>query len=310
MRYRNTLTAPLLVLVMYLLFCGSGFIDAALLGTGNSRILSVIILQLLILVLPGIFYCRIKGEGYSVRLNLRPFGPKKIMFVISAFCAMSAGTALIRLMQYPLTGYTSRYSLFDPMGTFGVRWYDPDFLYLAIAFAVVPAVAEEFIFRCVLIREYTDTCGAKTAILLSTLTYAMLPLSFPNFFEQLYCGFVLSCVAVLTGSSVAAILMRLAFNLVGLMGEGALQTVYQQSGKSTFMVFVVLTLFLIALVFALTEGERLCRYYVYTGAEPEKPSAREPQKWTDALFSPSFVGCVVVFILAAVFSSLSAFRIL
>ena len=310
MRFRNTLTAPLLILAMYLLLYGSKFIDAALLGTGNSRILSVIILQLLILVLPGIFYCRIKGEGYSVRLNLRPFGPKKIMFVISSFCALAAGTALIRLIQYPLTGYTSRYSLFDKMGTFGVRWYDAEFLYLAVAFAVVPAVAEEFIFRCVLIREYTDACDAKTAILLSTLTYAMLPLCFSNFPEQLYCGFILSTVVVLTGSSAAAILMRLAFNLVGLMGEGALQTVYQQSGKTTFMYFIVLTLFFISLVFALTEGERLCRYYVYTETEPEKPSSGEPQKWTDALFSPSFVGCVVVFILAAVSSSLSAFRIL
>nr|MBQ4317836.1 CPBP family intramembrane metalloprotease [Clostridia bacterium] len=298
MRAKNTLTMPILTAVIYLLYLGSHFIDAQLLGYGDSMYLSVIILQLIIFILPGIFYCRVKGEGYSVGLNLRPIAPRKLIFILTSFVVMVTGTILIRLAHFFAVGYTARYTLFDGTVTASVMWDDPMFWYLIVAYAAIPAFCEEFVFRTVLMREYTDSCGEVTAVVMSSLAYAMLPLNFGSFFEQLFCGFVLASVTVITRSSVSAMIMRFAFNTLGIMGDSTLVSIFEQSDGKAFVTVTVLTLMLIFLVITFSEGERLCRFYAYTEVSPPEKQS-DPQKITDALFSPSFIACAAIFVISA-----------
>jgi len=300
MRVKNTLIAPVLIAVIYLLYLGSRFVDAKLLGSDDSLYLSVIILQLIIFILPGIFYCRVKGEGYSTRLNLRPIAPRKFLFVITSLLTMIFGTALIRLIHFKTVGYTARYTLFDGTVAPGISWDDPMFLYIIVAYAAIPAFCEEFVFRGVLIREYTDSCGELTAVIMSTLAYAMLPLNFGTIAEQLFCGFVLSAVTVITRSSLSAVIMRFVFNFVGAAGDSTLQSIFEQSDGGAFVAFTIITLMLIALVFAFSEGERLCRYYAYTDTEPPIPPEGEKQPLHEALFSPTFILCAAIFAISAI----------
>ncbi len=301
MSKKNNITAPILLIVIYLLYLASKFVDAEMLGSLDGLYLSVIILQLIIFILPGIFYCRVKGEGYSVRLNLRPIAPRKIFFVVAAFFTMVFGVVLIRLGLFSAGAYTSRYSLFDGTVTPGTTLDDPMFWYLIVAYAAIPAFCEEFVFRSVIIREYTDVSGELTALVMSTLTYAMLPLEFAALPEQLFCGFVLSAVTIITRSSLPAMVMRFLFNALGVVGEGTLLSIFEQSDGGAFVAFTAITLMLIALTFSLSEGERLCKFYVYTDVKPPRPIVEDkPTKLTDALFSPSFISCAALFVIAAI----------
>ena len=318
MYVKNTLTAPVLLFVIYILYLGSGYVDAGLLGSDDGLYLSVIILQLVIFILPGIFYCRVKGEGYSMRLNLKPIAPRKLIFIITSFLVMLFGTILIRLAHFNTVGYTSRYSLYDSTLRVGVMWDDPVFWYLVVAYAVIPAFCEEFVFRSVIIREYTDSCGELVAVIISTLTYAMLPLSFGTFFEQLFCGFILSGVTVITRSAVSAMLMRFVFCVVGIMGESTLISIFEQSDGGALVAFTAITVMLISMVFAFSEGERLCRFYAYTDAEPPGSVRSGPVRsgpvrsgsaegrisfgtgLASAVFSPSFIACAAVFVIASI----------
>jgi len=300
MQVKNTLTAPILIFVIYILYLGSGYVDAGLLGSDDGLYLSVIILQLLIFILPGIFYCRVKGEGYSIRLNIKPIAPRKLIFIFTSFLTMVFGTVLIRLAHFHTVGYTSRYSLYDSTLVPGVMWDDPIFWYLVVAYAAIPAFCEEFVFRSVIIREYTDACGELCAVIISTLTYAMLPLEFITFAEQLWCGFILSCVTVITRSSVSAMIMRFAFCVIGIMGESTLVSIFEQSdGSSALVAFTAISIMLVSMVFAFSEGERLCRFYAYTEAEVPK-SLPFAKGLADAVFSPSFIACAAVFVIAAI----------
>lgn len=296
---KPTTSFPLLLTAVYLLAFGTRYLDPALLGTGDTMYLSLVVLQLAVFLLPGIFYCRMKGEGYSVRLNFRPFSPRKLLFILASFLTLLAGVLVIRRALVVLDVVSFRYSIFDSRLTLGIHWDDPRFWYVLIAYAAMPALCEEFIFRSVLMREYTDACGEVTAVVMSTLSYAMLSLTVSSFFESLFVGFMLACVTAVTRTVLPAMLMRVFYNIFGILTEGTVRTLLNQAGGA-FLTVILLTLLLLAMFFAFSEGDRLCRWYASVGTEPPAPTAQPCGRLYEALFSPTFLVAAAVCIAAVI----------
>jgi membrane protease YdiL (CAAX protease family) len=88
-------------------------------------------------------------------------------------------------------------------------------LYLALAFAVFPAITEEFTFRGVILAEY-ESCGVGAAVFFSAFYFAMLHFDialFPVYFAG---GLILALSAYVTRSILAPIVIHTANNLFAL----------------------------------------------------------------------------------------------
>ena len=115
----------------------------------------MIVLQLLIFILPGIFYSKLRGSGNAKDIKLNKLTAHKAWFVVSCFGVLIFGSTLINTGVFYIFGSGSQYSLYNtflPLG--GSSW--TNLVYIVITFAVLPAVTEEYIFRGILLHEYQN----------------------------------------------------------------------------------------------------------------------------------------------------------
>ena len=151
---KNTITGgALLALVVFLLLSGIlllghfGLLTDKRLGLDENPYLAVVVLQLLIYAVPALFYCRIRGAAFRDSLRLSFTGPGQLLFILYAAVFLIAGSALASVGMYSLfpgayaAGGVETYTAFARnAGIF-------DGLYLVLAFAILPAVTEEFLRR-------------------------------------------------------------------------------------------------------------------------------------------------------------------
>ena len=101
-KLKPSITAPLLALVMYLLMAASTLADIEKLGQRDNVFLAVIILQIVIFIIPGILYCKFKGNGFIPKVRFNKFGLQQLWLSICSFLVLVFGSALIKLGLYAL----------------------------------------------------------------------------------------------------------------------------------------------------------------------------------------------------------------
>ena len=218
MKKNATITAPLLVLIVLGLFVGSKFAEQRIIEAGGNMYLTVIIIQILIFILPAVIFCRLKGVGYAGKMNMRIFSPAKIGICILSCLFLICGTALIRMAQVYLFGYEEiRYTLFP---AYMERVGDLELLFGALAFAIFPAICEEFIFRSILLTEYNNEgYNGMNASIASVILFGAMSGSLEILPIYLLVGIVCCMITYATGSSLTAFLVRMAFNAYMMFGE-------------------------------------------------------------------------------------------
>ena len=106
MKLKDTITAPIPVLVSYGLYIAcyrTPWVRDALLRSGNYDLLSGIVLELMILLIPALLYAKIKGQGYSAEMNFASLRPSGSIFALCMLLIMLTGVILIA-MGYTVTG--------------------------------------------------------------------------------------------------------------------------------------------------------------------------------------------------------------
>ncbi len=299
MRIKSTITAPLLVLLVYVLLILSRLLDLNILQSGDNVYLTMIVLQLLILVLPAFFYCKLKGEGFAGKLRLKLFAPRKWLTVFYAFGVLVCGSALINLGMHYLFGVQSTvdYSAI-PSGSANLL----SILYVAVTFAVVPAFAEEFLFRGVFLAEYAPN-GSITAALVSALLFAMVHFNARGALVYFFGGLVFAFVTYVTDSLLCSMLLHMLYNLFGIFLEGYVWSLIMKPNSLVFFLFTVTTLFFVFLLLALHDAERL--YYIRgVRGDPSPPEEKRAYYGTralsDGLFSPGVLACILFFLIVVV----------
>lgn len=295
-RIKSTLAAPLLVVVIYTLLLLSRYIPVESLVLKDNLYLSMIIIQLMIFILPGIFYCKLRGKVVTDNLRLKTVSPNKIWFVFSCFGVLVFGGTLINTATYHIFKGAGQYSLYDTYVPAAANW--TDIVYVIIAFAVIPAITEEFIFRGVILSEYSDY-GVGIAIVVSAMMFSMLHFNLNQFFIYLYCGIVVAYVVYVTGSLFAAILLHMLNNVYAIFFESVLWDVIKAPNSIIFFLFVVATLFMVFLVLSFNSAENI----LYAAGIKGEKSPPESQKRTggiklviETFLSPSFLACVIFFL--------------
>lgn len=297
------ITPALLVFATYALLLFSKIVDLTLINRENEYY-TVVILQLMIFLLPGAIWCKYRGDGYIRGLRMRLPRPSSFLLMLSATLLMISGGLLLSVAFGGLESLSQNFSLYDTFisksnGTV------PSNVYLLIAYAVIPAICEEFIFRGILCHEY-ERGGVVRAVVFSALFFAMLHFNPINILTYLFSGAVLALVLYASRSLFAAIITHLLYNVFGLFGQRYMNTLYKITGSETFFIFIVAFVFLLSAALFCRQAAKLYKKHVYDGVSSNyrKPVAKTPEEirasFLEVVLEPATILCVVFYIAASI----------
>ena len=302
-RQAKIITPALLVFATYALLLFSKIVDITLINRENEYY-TVVILQLMIFLLPGAVWCKYRGEGYIRDLRMRIPRPSSYLLILSGTLLMISGGLLLSVLFGGLEALSHNFSLYDTFISKGDGSV-PSNIYLLIAYALIPAICEEFIFRGVLCREY-EKGGVVRSVVFSALFFAMLHFSFVNILTYLFSGVILALVLYASRSLFAAMITHLLYNVFGLFGQRYMNTLYKITGSETFFIFIVAFVFLLSAALFCRQAAKLYKKHLYDGVSSSyrKPVAKTPEEirksFLDVILEPATILCVVFYIIASI----------
>ncbi|MBO4220345.1 MAG: CPBP family intramembrane metalloprotease [Clostridia bacterium] len=299
MENRKTyIIAPVLVIVIMALSLVLRHIDASILGEGETVFLSVAALQLVVLFLPALIYVRIRSIPIP-RLRLRLPPRKSLLFILSSLVVVIAGSMLISFGMYFCgipTSNTLTYSELIPDRLTSRT------VFVSIAFAVIPALTEEFLCHSVILEEY-DTLGMGGSIIMSSLIFAILHANLEAFPIYLFSGLVLGFVSYVSRSVFASMAVHLVYNLYILFFEKYISAIIKIPQNVIFVIFLTVALLLLFSFFIFAQTESILlkngRNALDRDRDFERSGGKSPL--IHAIMSPSFLVCVALYLVAVIF---------
>ena len=176
-----------------------------------------------------------------------------------------------------------------------------------LAYAVLPAICEEFVFRGILCHEY-EKGGVLRAIVFSSLFFALLHFNIVNLPVYLFSGAVLAMTLYATRSIFGCIIAHFLYNLFGLFGQPYMSSLYNLTGSPNFFVFLIATVFLASSAVFCGQAARLYKKYLYDGqsADYRRPVIKDASglrdSYLDVIKAPSALLCFAVYIIALIIS--------
>ncbi len=299
------LQPTVVVLATYVLLLFTKVIDVTLINRENEYY-SIVILQMMIFLLPGAVWAKFSGERYIRRMRLNLIKVNSIVLILAASVLMISGGLLISILFGGLESLSSNFSLYDTFiskdnGTVPVK------LYLILAYAVLPAICEEFVFRGILCIEY-EKGGVMRAIILSSVFFGMLHFNVVNLPVYIFAGAILAMSLYATRSLLGPIFVHFLYNLFGLFGQPYMNSLYNLTGSTSFFIFLVAILFLVSAAIFCGQAAKLYKKYLYSGYSADyrrpviKDSAKLRDSYLDVIKAPSAIACLAVYIIAVIIS--------
>lgn len=274
------------------------------LGGMDNQYLVLILLQILVFVLPAIFFCKLRGAGYALKLPVHLPKPDRIGFGVLALLVIVFGNALIKIAFCSLSGSFENAYILDIYSHVSQANLSTvqDSLFSILTFAIVPAVVTEFIFRGVLVCEYTQgKYGPFCTVLMTAALYALQSFSFYTLPTMFFTGIMLGITVYFTNSVFYCMLLSAVNSCIELISENYLIHIAKQN--TILLVFLIATLFLVALLFLIREAERILYNEGIRAIEtPDNLKSDYPLyvSLQRCALSPSFLLCVATFVVGAV----------
>lgn len=321
MKLKGIFAAPTLILVIMVFLLAFRLIDPAQLGMYENPYLSVIILQLVILALPAVFFCRLRsgsgdapGGGYLSRLRLRFFGTEHIYLLIVALLVLLFGSALIKLLMYYTGSETAAFDTYSPVPNMSSALEVTGMvsgLYAILAFAVLPGITEEFLFRSIIAAEYEEN-GVFCAVILNSLLFSLLHFDWQQIPVYFFSGVVLSMTLYASRSVLACMAVHVLNNIFHLFLENYLWNIVSRPRNAVVFLFIVATLFLISVILFFGAAARLyTRMGVLAYPSPHADGFRKKRReqklspgapLLEALLAPPFLVALIFFLAVTVFT--------
>ena len=296
-----------LVLATYLLLLFSKIVDLTLINRENEYY-SVVILQMMIFLLPGAIWCRFSGDGYLKRLRLVPIRTTTIPLILCASLLMASGGLLLGVLFGGTETLSQSFSLYDTFisknsGTV------PNTLYLILAYALLPSICEEFIYRGILCLEY-ESGGVLRAIAFSSIFFALMHFNLENLPVYLFAGAILALTLYATRSLLGAVIAHFLYNIFGLFGQPYISNLYHITRSTELFLFLMILCFLVSAAIFCGEAARLYRGYLRSGQSAAyrrpilKDSVAVRESYLSVIKKPSAIACLAVYIIALLISFL------
>lgn len=270
----------------------------------SELFLSDIVLQILIFILPPLFYCKLRKIPVSKASSVTTILPIRFVLLASLLIVMVLGSMLINLAVYSIAGSAEQFGSSTAETLTGISSVSGA-LYVVVAFGIVPAVAEEFFFRGILLSEYSDN-GRFSAILITSIAFAMAHFDLLQLPSYLFSGMILGFALTVTRSLLAPMLIHCASNLFNIFLAPYLWQVAIAPLGVLFTVLILIGLLLIFAILALREAEEISTEYAYDPRRADdKPS---PPKNSFSLLlrnllAPPYLVCVLLFLIAGIFGN-------
>ncbi len=298
MKVKSIHAAPALLIFVFALLAVSELIPQSAVDN-QSPYLTLVLIQIAVFAVPALFFCLLRGGKYTSRLRVRPFRIAHLPLIIYAAVFAASGCYLISMLMYKvfpdqmagslITGYS------DASGA-GI-------LFAVLTFAIVPAITEEFMFRSVILTEYEGS-GIVTAVILSSLTFAMLHFNFVRLPAYFFCGIVLAIVTLATRSVLASMTVHAAVNVVIMLLEKYMTRLTQkQSGGLIVLEFIIAAAFFFFAFLTFGKAQRVYSGYAKSGRESElipKRTDNVMPHFAEAVLSPTFLLLILFYIVITV----------
>ena len=297
-------TPALLVFITYVLLLFSKIIDLKILNRENEYY-TVVILQLLIFLLPAAIWCKVRGEGYTKRLRMRLPRPSSFLLIISATLLMISGGLFLSFIFGGLDSLSKNFSLYDTFiskNDYSVQ----SNIYLLLAYALLPAICEEVVYRGILCAEY-EQGGVLRSVIFSSVFFALLHFNPINILTYLFSGAILALVLYATRSLFASMITHLLYNIFGLFGQKYMNTLYKITGSEVFFIFIITFVLLLSAALFCRQASKLYKKHLYEGysSNYRKPVAKTPEEirasFLEVILEPATILCVIFYIGVSIF---------
>lgn len=306
MKLKNIHAAPALLIVVLTLQCAVSFADPSKLGLNSNLYLAMIVLQLLVFALPSMFFVKLRGLSYKKDLRFSLIKISHLPLVFSALGFLICGSAVISMGVYALmpNAYTS--SSISSNAAFAVDSGFFGILYTGIAFALIPAMCEEFLFRSILAAEY-ERSGILTAALLSSVSFAVFHMSPAQIPSNFFAALLLFAIMYATRSVLASMLVHFLNNIAFFFIDSALPRIFYGSAATpTLLVFILISFSLVFAVLFFNECEKVYAKYAESGTESKYASkAKKGQALPNliiSVISPTFLIFIIFAVIVTVIS--------
>ena len=299
MKIKGIHAAPALLIIISALLCGVNLIDIEAISQNTNVYLTIMVLELIVLGIPAVFFCILRGGSYSKGLRIRMMQTRHITITVWAFLFMTSGSIVLSFIMYHFFP-----DAFVASAMAGGPAAETSRLYLLITFALLPALLEEFIFRGILSAEYSSY-GASVAVIMSSLCFGLLHFSFVRLPIYFFIGIILSLTAGATRSLMPSILIHAANNAFVLFFETYLYRIAgKHSGGLILLAFLIGVSTLVFAILFFSRAEKL--YYGYGVMNRPSPLLRKRKPGelslpAQAFLSPTFILFVVFSVILTVF---------
>lgn len=302
-KLKATMFTPFLVIVVFLLVCAVQLLPDEVLGLTDNPYLAVVVIQLITYAVPSLFYYKLRGRNFSQKMRLRLFRPGTILFLVYAALLLISGVFLLSILMYTVSPDAFVSDTAAGYASFAMNKRFFDGAYIVIAFAVLPAVTEEFLFRGIVIAEY-ERFGALIAVIMSSSMFAMSHFSFARFPIYFFCGIVLSCVTFATRSVIAPMVIHTLNNAAVLLFEKYIIGIVDKHNVSVTLLLIILVGITILSAMAMCfEAGSIYREMSDRNIQSEYAYGADRKngffiRFSESFITPAFLLLVIIFIAA------------
>lgn len=296
MKFKAFHGAPTLLAIVSAMLIAFRFVDLSSVGGEENLYLTVITAQVVIFALPAVFYARLRGRKYLSHLRIRIPKINDISLMIAALGLMIFGGATLCFFMYRFFPEAFAASAGKNI-TNATGAVSGSSLYSVVAFAILPALTEEFLFRGVVAAEY-ERGGAALGVIMSAFTFSLIhfnPVRIPIY---MFYGLVLALVLYATRSVVASSIVHLANNIFVMFFEVYVQrAAVKQGGGLVMFGFICVSLCLIFAIAFFAAAQRAYADMSENGVKSEYAERRHPpfaKALLKAVTSPAFIIYIIV----------------
>ncbi|MBE6599733.1 MAG: CPBP family intramembrane metalloprotease [Ruminococcaceae bacterium] len=302
------LRPSLLVLFVYIMLLFSRFLVGGL-EAGTSQYLAAVILQLLTFLIPAVLFYRLRTTGrfplepqkrirYIKRLRMTPPSARHALIIAAAVLALIAGCLLFSISFDGGSSFEGNFTLYD---TFAAKKDGTALgaLGLVLAYAVLPAVCEELVFRGIICAEYEGR-GVIFSFTMSTFFFALLHFNPEKLLSHVFAGLVLAALLYATRSVFSCMIAHFLYNIFGIFGQQYITEFYITSGSLGVFIFIMITVLILAAAVFCGQAARLYRRYSVKDAPSDyrEPHTRAELSaaFAEVIKTPSVIACVALYV--------------
>lgn len=287
-----------------LLILGKCF-SPMLVSEGSSSI-GIVMLPIIVFILPSAVLIRTRDKHYLGRLMLAPGKPDTLLLSLLSALVLISGGLLLSILTSGIRRLPGVFTLYDTFEA-TLTGSAENTLFLLIAYALLPAIGEELLFRGIL-REAYEKHGGFVAILFPAILFSMIHLRPSGIPVYLFSGLILGFTAYLCRSVTAAVIAHFLYNVFGLFGQPYISSFYYVAGSRVLFVFLLVFVLLLSLALFFGEVSRLCRLYADKNLPLLLPVPAKPEKGVlKSLFlAPDAIAGFVIFVISSILFAIFA----